>query len=62
MIIHARMEIFTHLATHGTLDDFANRGKTSRKNEVVLDVEKLSMSAIYHPKTAQTQTPEGESK
>lgn len=62
MISNIMMELFTHWATHGTLDDFANRGKTSRKNEVVLDVEKLSMSAIYHPKTAQTQTPEGESK
>ena len=62
MISNIMMELFTHWATHGTLDDFANRGKTSRKNEVVLDVEKLSMSAIYHPKTAQAQTPEGESK
>lgn len=58
MISNIMLEMFTHWAASGTLDDFTNRGKQSRKNEVVLDVEKLSMSAIYHPKLAQSTTEE----
>lgn len=53
MVSNIMLELFTHWAGNGTLDDFVNRGKPCRRNEVVLDVEKLSMTAISHPKTAQ---------
>jgi hypothetical protein len=53
MVSNIMLELFTHWAGSGTLDDFVNRGKPCRRNEVVLDVEKLSMTAISHPKIAQ---------
>lgn len=63
MVSNIMLELFTHWAGSGTLDDFVNRGKPCRRNEVVLDVEKLSMTAISHPlTTAQTQPQQGEQK
>lgn len=47
-IANIMMAIFTHWAASGTLDDFVVRGKKCRRNEVVLDIEKLSMVAITH--------------
>lgn len=48
MVANVMLEFFTHWATHATLDDFVVKGKQCRRNEVVLDVEKLSMTAITH--------------
>ena len=58
MIANIMLELFTHWAASGTLSDFKAKGKTCRKNEVVLDVEKLSMTAITH--TLAQPTTEGE--
>lgn len=57
MIANVMMELFTHWAASSTLSDFVVRGKQCRRNEVVLDIEKLSMTPITH-NLAQTQ-PEG---
>ena len=59
MVANVMMCMFSHWAASGTLDDFTARGKNCRRNEVVLDIEKLSMAAITHNIA---QPNEGESK
>lgn len=58
MIANVMMELFTHWAASETLSDFVVRGKPCRRNEVVLDIEKLSMTPITH-QIAQPNTTEG---
>ena len=48
MIANIMMSLFTHWADSGTLSDFIVKGKKVRRNEVVLDILKLSMSPITH--------------
>lgn len=58
MVANVMMELFTHWAASGTLSDFVVRGKPCRRNEVFIDIEKLSMIPVTHNKT-QSNTEEG---
>ena len=58
MVANVMMELFTHWAASETLSDFVVRGKPCRRNEVFIDIEKLSMIPVTHQKT-QSNTNEG---